>query len=140
MAAKKTRVLHLEDDRVQTQLFEMLLRGEQDLEHVGAVHECAALLETIESKRPDVLVMDLTTGGDDPAATIDTVHRRFPGVEIVLFTGNDDPDTIRAARVAGAAQHVTKGREIGLLMTAIRTAAARLHPEAPERGASDRHP
>jgi DNA-binding NarL/FixJ family response regulator len=141
MDSKRTRVLHLEDDKVQTQLFEMLLRFEEDLEHVGAVHTSATLLEEIESRRPDVLVMDLRMDDSDPAALIGRVRERFSSLEIVLFTGDDDPQALGAARAAGAAHHVTKGREIALLLATIRKAAARLEPRAERaHGAGDHRP
>jgi two-component system capsular synthesis response regulator RcsB len=122
METTKARLLHLDDDTVQTRLFEMLLRDEPDLEHVGALNESATLMTTIESRRPDVLLMDLRMHADDPLTTISRVRERFPEIAIVLFTGDDDPQVLAAARAAGVTHHVTKGCEVAVLLATIRKA------------------
>ncbi len=123
MDPRKIRVFHFDDDPSQTKLLQFLVDEEKDFEYVGAAHSCAALLEAAGMRRADVLVMDLRVRSEDAIKTISSVRATYPTVQIVIFSGYDEPGLLDSARAAGVAGFVVKGGEIEELWQAIRSIA-----------------
>ena len=125
MTSRKIRVLHVDDSAVERRLFALLIRMESDLELAAGVADTAGLAEAVRATRPDVLVLDLGLTVSDPLAAIRDVRQGFPDLGILVYSGYGIPETIAAARAAGATDYVVKATEIQTLVAAIRRAAAR---------------
>ena len=89
------------------------------LEGLGASFDEA--LSIVETRRPDVLVMDLNMPGDMLATTRD-ILARFPETRIVVFTASEDTGAAIAALNAGVLGYVLKGSSVNDVILAIRAA------------------
>jgi DNA-binding NarL/FixJ family response regulator len=126
----RIRVLCVHDSPDSARMLAGLLWYEEDLKSVGVLLSAAGLVKEVQSRRADVVVLDLTIPGCDTLAAIRDVAERVPRCRVIAYSGHDDPDTCDEVRRAGGWGLVSKGREMSAILAAIRRAA--------ESGRSDR--
>jgi two-component system, NarL family, response regulator NreC len=98
----------------------LLLQGVEGMHVVGETGDVPGALRLVESRRPDVLVLDLNMPGPPSLAAIAEVKDTCA---VVVLTMQSDPAFARAALQAGARAYVLKEAAGAELVTAVRTAA-----------------
>lgn len=101
-----------------------MLEGEDDVRVIGEAAEATAARRLVETRRPDVLVLDLQMPGADPGADVQRLREDAPDTAIVVLTMQSDPRKARSLLRAGAAGYVLKQAAERKLTEAIRIAAA----------------
>lgn len=81
----------------------------------------ADLIEIVDTKQPDVILVDLNMPGDAFAA-IENISSRASDTKIIVFTASTSSDHAVRALSAGAAGFVLKGSQASELVEAIDTA------------------
>lgn len=89
------------------------------VEGLGASFEDA--VQIVDTRLPDVLVLDLNMPGDRLAA-IENIRRRSPSTRIVVFTASEVVDDAISVLNAGVLGYVLKGSAVNELVLAIRSA------------------
>ena len=115
-------VLIVEDNAVFREALEVLLGLDGDLEVVGSVADGRGALAACEEHPPDVIWS--TTGC--PTSTGSRRHgapRRLPGRSRRALTAASRGAGGRCPREAGAVACITKDRDLGEIVAAIRAAA-----------------
>ncbi len=102
-----------------------LLDGDGRFKVLAQVSSRAELFKALDaqSKDIDVLILDLnlgTQGASDSIGDIGELCKRYIGLRILVLSGHDDPETVRAAMTAGAFGFVTKGSPFDVLTQAVR--------------------
>jgi DNA-binding NarL/FixJ family response regulator len=105
----------------------LILEREPDIEVVGDAADEAGAFALAASKRPHVMVVDLTLGGSDGIALLRDLTSRHPRIRLVTVTMHEQEETVRQAFLAGAAGYVVKGAPSVDLITAIRAVARNQH-------------
>lgn len=100
-----------------------LLEAEDDLRVTGEGATSAAALRLAESRRPDVLVLDLHMPGADPLRDVENLRERVPGTAILILTMHVDPRKARDVLRAGASGYVLKQAAERNLIEAVRVVA-----------------
>lgn len=104
-----------------------LLRGlesvfeEEDFEIVGTADSAAGLIELVRTRRPEVVIADLSMPGNAIEAIRSAAQL---GARVVVFTAFADPKLAFEAMQAGALGFVLKGRPADDLFEAVRMAEA----------------
>jgi DNA-binding NarL/FixJ family response regulator len=119
----KIRVLLVEDHQVVREGLRALLRNEPDMEVVGETDGGEAGVRLAEEVGPDVVVMDVSMPGLSGIEAARRLRKTRPDQAVVVLSMHDDAPTVDAALRAGARGYVLKGRGVGALCEAIRTAA-----------------
>ena len=83
-----------------------------------------ALLETIDSLKPDVIVIDMESPSRDVLEHLVFVSPRTPR-PIVMCASDDAPETIRAATRAGVSAYVVDGLDANRIKSIVEAAVAR---------------
>jgi two-component system chemotaxis response regulator CheB len=83
---RKCRVLVVDDSALCRAQLRHLLQHGGDIEVVGEATDGSAVLDLVEQRRPDLLLVDLQMPGVDGLATIERVMARCP-VPILVVTG-----------------------------------------------------
>ena len=99
----------------------LLLQGEETMHVVGEAGDVPAALRLVETRRPDVLVLDLNMPGPPSLSVIAEVKDKCA---VVVLTMQSDPAFAREALQAGARAYVLKEAAGAELLTAVRMAAA----------------
>ena len=90
---------------------------------VGDAPSARAAFQTIESTRPDVVLMDIALPGMDGIVATREIRRRAPNTRIVVLTAHKHTHDVRDAIAAGAIGYVLKGDPLETLEHALDHAA-----------------
>jgi two-component system, NarL family, response regulator NreC len=117
------RVLCVDDNRDIAMLLEMAINSAPGMASAGVLYRADGLLQEVEQKRPDVVLLDLSMPGEDPIAIAREMAARFPESRTIVFSAYDDQELIRQAADAGAMGYVRKGGNVPAILDAIRRVA-----------------
>ena len=102
------RILLVDDDEAFRTTVRDLLRSRAGAVHVEEASDGAAALRMITSRRPDVVLMDLTMPRVSGIEATRRLKARWPDLPVVVLTVHDEPIYERTARAAGADAFVVK--------------------------------
>lgn len=101
LAAKKIRVLIVDDSNLARDILRTLLDGQQDIEVVAEAHDGAEAIALVEKLRPDLVTMDLNMPGVDGLEAIDHImHDK--AVPILVVSNESDAELACEALRRGA--------------------------------------
>lgn len=126
------RVGHVEDHPVAVGGLADALRGESDLDWVGAANTVEGILQAYPDV--DVVVLDLRLpDGSSPRDNVERLHAA--GVATLIYTSGEHPDLLRSAARADVLGVVMKDEPVSAVVAAIR-AVARGQPVLPTEWAA----
>ncbi len=113
-----------------------------DIDVVGEARTGPQLLDLIDRRRPDVVLMDLGMPGTNGIECIERIRDGFPEVKIVILSASDDRMVIDATLRSGAKAYVIKSAmpsDIAAVLRQVASGAVFLAPAVPPdtRPASD---
>jgi DNA-binding NarL/FixJ family response regulator len=79
-----------------------------DMEVVGEARSGPELMQLVERRRPDLVLMDLKMPGIVGVEAIERIRQTWPDIRTVVLSACDDRATIDAALRAGASAYVLK--------------------------------
>jgi DNA-binding NarL/FixJ family response regulator len=97
-----------------------ILQESPEIEIAGTALSGETLLGLLEKRRPDVLLQDLGLPGMSGIEVTREVKRRWPAVEVLIFTIFDEEEKVIEAVKAGASGYLLKGASAGKIVEAIR--------------------
>ena len=115
------RILLADDHAVVRSGLRHVLGAEDDMEVVAEAGDLEETLRKVRGHRPDVLVLDLNLG---QASSLPAIPELSALTRVVVLTMQDDPAFARRALADGAAGFVLKETAEGVLLDAVRQAAA----------------
>lgn len=119
----KIRVFLVDDHELVRRGVKDLLWGADDLLVVGEAGSGPEAVERIAATRPDVAVLDVRLGDEDPAGGIELcreIRSSHPDIACLMLTSHADDEALFASIMAGAAGYVLKQIRGSDLVTAIR--------------------
>jgi DNA-binding NarL/FixJ family response regulator len=117
------RVLLVDDERLVLQMLEARLDRAEGIEVVGTALSGAAALKLVETRRPDVVVLDLAMPRMDGLEVARHLRERFPCVRVVILTAYATPEAERLLRALGVRAFLAKTVSGDELLAAIRAVA-----------------
>jgi len=121
------RVGIVDDHALVREGLRLILEQEPDIEVVGDVADAAGALVLAGSRKPHVMVIDLTLGESDGISLLRDLTSRYPRIRLVTVTMHEHEETVRQAFLAGAAGYVVKGAPSVDLIAAVRAVARNHH-------------
>ncbi|MEN6297385.1 MAG: response regulator transcription factor [Rectinema sp.] len=91
-----------------------------DIEVVGIAHDGREAIEYANSKKPDVILMDVRMPVLDGVEATRIIHQKQPEKRIIMLTTFDDDEYVQEALLYGAAGYVLKNIPIKNLVDSIR--------------------
>jgi len=116
----KIKVFIVED---QPQILKNQLKSLQEadeLEVIGTALSGEAALNALEKRQPDVILQDLGLPRMTGIEVTREVKRRWPSVEVLIFTIFDEEEKVIEAVQAGASGYLLKGASSERIVSAIR--------------------
>ena len=99
------------------------LEPEEDMEVVADSGDARVALEEAESKRPDVVLMDVRMPGMDGIEACRLIRDRLPETKVVMLTSYADEEAVMASILAGAVGYLLKDMGRPELLKAVREVA-----------------
>lgn len=97
-----------------------LLSFEDDIEVVAQVGRGDEVLITATSASPDIALLDIEMPGLDGLAAAAQLHKKYPGIRIVILTTFGRPGYLRRAMESGVSGFIVKDSPAGKLAATIR--------------------
>src|SRR5206468_956886 len=97
-----------------------ILQESPEIEVIGTALSGEATLEMLEKRQPDVLLQDLGLPRMSGIDVTREVKRRWPSVEVLIFTIFDEEEKVIEAVKAGASGYLLKGATAAKIVEAIR--------------------
>ena len=128
--ARRNTVLIVEDNKVTANLYVRILRRENFV--TKYVTNGFEAIQTIESEKPDVAVIDNMLPGMSGIEVCRAVREQpeLNSVRLILFTGDEHPETKRRALESGADAFLLKTAEATLLVEKIRAVLGEIGHDA----------
>ena len=124
MTARPVRLLVVDDHEVLRQGLRFMVRNVADLVIAAEAGDGAEAVDRIAADAPDVVLLDVRMPNLDGLETLREIHRRWPGMPVLIFSMYDDPEYVEAALEAGAAGYLLKSVGQEELLRAVRAVAA----------------
>lgn len=94
------------------------MRPDVVIDQGSSVEQALKLLKTLD-KTPDLAILDLHTGGQDPLAGLMQFRAAAENVPVVVVSADEHPATVHACIELGAFSYVPKSAEVDELTSAI---------------------
>ena len=114
------RILLVDDHRILRQALARMLDTVEDFEVVGEAADGEEAIALARTRRPDVILMDVSMPRLNGIDATKRIHEETPGVRIIGLSMHDDANVKASMRQAGAFCHIGKGGPLDVLFAAIR--------------------
>lgn len=114
------RLILADDHLLVLEGLRSLLEAEPDMEVSATANDGEGFLETLRLHRPDVAVLDLGMPGMNGLDCLSRLQAEPNGARILVLTGRDDADSMRAAWEHGAVGYARKADSRAHVLAAIR--------------------
>jgi len=115
------RVVLVDDHGVVRAGLRRLIAETDDFEVTGEAGTLRDAIETIEVKRPDLVVLDITLGSDDALEAMPDILKKARGAKVLILSMHDDAEHVQNAFAAGADGYLLKDSAEADLIHALRT-------------------
>lgn len=122
-SVRSIRVIIAEDHNVIRQGLRLLLDSQPDIDVVDAVPNGRDALLACESRRPDVVLMDLFMPSLGGVQATQQIKRYMPQTRVIVLSGTTNEDQVIEAIRAGADGYLGKNADTEEVVLAIRSVA-----------------
>lgn len=136
LKAAKIRILLVDDHTIMRRGLATLLRQETDMQVVGEAADGNEAVRLARQLKPDVILMDFSLPGMNGAEATQIICEELPAVRVIGLSMFDEQDRAAAMFEAGASAYASKSESPTILLTAIRSVAAKaadLNPDGSPR-------
>ena len=116
----RIRVLVVDDHEMVREGLMAMLQPERDIEVVGQTGSGVAVVDLVESTRPDIVLLDARLPDISGVEVCRRLSQSHPDVAVVILTTYTDPDLVQECIQAGARGYVVKDVERFSLKESIR--------------------
>jgi DNA-binding NarL/FixJ family response regulator len=116
----RIRVLIVDDHEMVREGLMAMLQPERDIDVVGQTGLGAAVVDLVESTRPDVVLLDARLPDVSGVEVCRRLSQSHPDVAVVILTTYTDPDLVQECIQAGARGYVVKDVERFSLKESVR--------------------
>jgi two-component system, response regulator, stage 0 sporulation protein A len=118
---EKMRVILADDNREFAQLLREHLSSQDDIEVIGVAYNGNEVMELLERKQPDVLILDIIMPHLDGLGVLEKLNQREdPMPKIIMLTAFGQENITQRAVELGAAYYILKPFDMDVLTDRIR--------------------
>ena len=120
MQSQKIKVGLADDHTILRHGLESIIKQEQDIEVIGEASNGIETLKLVETKRPDILILDIAMPKLNGIEATKHIKRDFPETKIIILSMYDDQEYIYELFSCGISGYLSKESVSQDLITAIR--------------------
>ncbi len=120
-AAKKIKVLLVDDHQLIRDGVKSMLENTEDIEVTGSVQSGEDSINQVRENRPDVILMDIMMGGITGIEATRWIKDADPTIKVILLTMEEDKEYIANGIKSGASGYLLKNVDKETLLKAVRT-------------------
>ena len=119
--ARRIRVLIADDHTILRDTLRLLLEMHEEIEIVGEASDGREAIDLAEKLKPDVVLMDTAMPGLNGIEATTQIRKRLPRTRVLVLSGYQYEDQVKAALRAGASGYVLKSSSSKEVLLAIHT-------------------
>lgn len=120
-AAPMRRVLVVDDQRTFSDLLQLALDVQDDLECVGVALTACDAFTMVAEEAPDVVLMDVQLPDADGIEATRRVKAEHPETDVLILTGRPDATLVARAADAGASGFLVKDHPLESILSGVRS-------------------
>jgi len=117
------KIIQVEDHSLVTEGVRAFIAAEHDMEYAASCCSGENLVQVLQSRQPDVILMDINLPDTTGIELCKLVKDKYPGIVILALSINNQPGIIRKMTENGASGYVLKDASRQEIIEAIRTVA-----------------
>ena len=102
------RVLLADDHRLILEALERTFAEVEGIEIVGMANDGRQVVPLIARTNPDIVLLDMRMPEMDGLTCLERIRKQHPRVKVVMLSGLDDQERVRAALKRGASAYIVK--------------------------------
>ncbi len=114
------RVLLVDDHPIVRQGVRSVLANHPDIEVVGEADSATTLFASLETARPNVILLDIRMPGPNGIEITQRLKREHPEIKVIVLSTYDEDEFLLGALRAGAEGYLLKSASAQVLASAIR--------------------
>ena len=107
MNKRRISIIIADDNDMMRSILRGMLRGEE-YDVIGEARNGLAAVEMAERLKPDIICMDVMMPEKNGIEALVEIKRASPEIEIIMVTGNSDPETVQESIQNGACGFIIK--------------------------------
>ena len=107
MNKRRISIVIADDNDMMRSILRGMLRGEE-YDVIGEARNGLAAVEIAERLKPDIICMDVMMPEKNGIEALVEIKRANPEIEIIMVTGNSDPETVQESIQNGACGFIIK--------------------------------
>lgn len=115
------KVLVADDQELIRQSLKIVLDSKEGIEVTDCVCDGQAVIQSVRSNRPDVILMDIRMPKMDGVQCTQIIKENYPQIKVIILTTFDDDEYVYNALKFGASGYLLKGVSMDELENAIKT-------------------
>lgn len=116
------KVITVDDQEIVREGLKMILSLHEEIEIIGEASNGEELLELVEVKRPEVVLMDIRMPGINGIEATKLIKEKYPDIKIVILTTFNEDEYIFEGLKNGADGYILKDSCSKEIMAAIKSA------------------
>ncbi|SHL98595.1 response regulator [Mucilaginibacter sp. OK098] len=117
------KIIQVEDHSLVTEGVRAFIAAEADMEYTASCNSGENLVQVLQSRQPDVILMDINLPDTTGIELCKLVKDKYPGIVVLALSINNQPGIIRKMTESGASGYVLKDASRQEIIEAIRTVA-----------------
>ena len=117
---RKNKVFLVDDHPIVRQGLTLLINQERDLTVCGEAEEMHSALQSIESAKPDIVVLDISLNGPDGLDLLKHLRSRHPKLPVLMLSMHDESIYAERTLRAGANGYIMKQEATDKVLIALR--------------------
>lgn len=113
------KIIFVDDDPVQLDMFRLMLRGEKKLKMAGVYADPRLAYDELETVMPDLMITDISMPNMSGIELIKKSKAKLPELEIIALTAHEDMPTVFDALKSGATGYLLKNTSRADMLKAI---------------------
>lgn len=115
----KIKIAVAEDHSIVVEGIKTILSTSSDIQYVGCANKGSDLLHLLQTKTPDVLILDLNLGGENGFDILEKIKEQFATLKVIILTMYNEPAFVRKAKSFGANAYLLKNYSSDELLQVI---------------------
>lgn len=117
---EKIKVIICDDHQILVQGLKSLLKDSEEIEVIASANNGQELLETIKTKKPDIILLDVDMPVMDGYETLKQLKTKYHDIKVISLTIHIDKAIIQRMMDAGASGYLLKNINKSEMLEAIR--------------------
>ena len=130
MAKRRISIVIADDNDMMRSILRAMLRGEE-YDVIGEARNGQAAIDVVNRLKPDIVCMDVMMPEKNGIDALCEIKVANPATEVIMVTGNSDPETVQESIQNGASGFIIKPFNAARVLDTLEKVSSRVRQSKP---------